>query len=176
MPTFLPPLSHTSNVSPAADPSKLAYIRLDFHLTLGSGEDTCCHWEIWTNIPSLNEHGELISPHGQWHGIAFSPLPAPSSVKPQTSASSSAITLNAPPKEDLPRDLTVLRGRAIVAPKPGAEFAYTYRRVYPDGGIEWLGGSGSNGVIRILEEGSASIQENAKVSRKSYGLSFESEG
>lgn len=176
MPAFLPPLSHTSHVSPPSSASKPSFTKLDFHLTFDPHEDTFGRWEIWTDLPSLKEDGEPVSPEGEWHAITFSPLPSSSSDKAFPSSTSTAITLDAPPKEHATSHLTIFRARTIVAPKPGAAFAYTYRRVHPDGGIEWLGGSGSNGVIKISKDGSAHSEEDTQAPRKGYGLSFEPEG
>lgn len=150
MPAFHPPLSTTTVVHRGANGDE--YAHLNFHLTFEDPEDTTGTWEIWTDVPSLNTTtGELAQGPGAWHAITFH-HPKPREIETTSSAqsSASAYRLPEPVEQAAPEPTnTVMIASATIRLETGAAYAYTFRRVMPDGHTHWLGGERSNGVIQV---------------------------
>jgi len=184
MPSFQPPLSHTSNVlSTSASPNDDTYLSLDFFLDFEPEEDQSGQWEIWTDIPSLvGADGNPNEAMGGWHAIRFHSVNQNSSSETESEQtdSPSSIKLSAP-SEINAQAIHTLRANAIIAPDTDATYSYTYRHVFPDGNIHWLGGEGSNGVIQLVknmeEPGNivAAMEEDVKISQPGFGLLLNAE-
>jgi len=183
MPSFRPPLSHTSHVSSAlprsSESGEASYISLDFFLTFQPEEDQSGSWEIWTDIPALHyATGGTDTAIGEWHAIPFKSIDQEETQAKESANPSepSLITLPAPASVDDACCQYTLRANAVIYPVAQAVYAYTYRRVLLDGNIQWLGGEGTNGVIQLGEyqEGPkdlmAMMEEDIQAGRHGFGL------
>ncbi|WWC91341.1 uncharacterized protein L201_006284 [Kwoniella dendrophila CBS 6074] len=126
MPTFHPPLAQETNVD-ISTTSSYPYVQLNFFATFTDDEDSTGSWEIWTDLPRLNDQGAIISELGEWRAIPFEPC-ADSQAGPTTFALSSVIPASV-----------------------GHQYSYTYRHITTFGETRWLGGMGGNGFIKITE-------------------------
>jgi hypothetical protein len=143
MPTFYPPLAHTSEVI-VTDSTSTPYARLTFLVDLGQDEGVDGVYQLWTDLPDLDEHGKPLYAEGEWHEITFTTLPAPAAER--DTSSSTAF--------QLPAILSTLQlGKALHAiihiPARPASYSYTLRQVKGSGEIIWLGGEGSNGTVHV---------------------------
>jgi hypothetical protein len=92
--------------------------------------------ELWSNIPSSGRH------LGDWGALEFTPE---DSVDASEDAEHASITtLN----EQTPNTTLHLRFTTRI-PARGTQFSYTYRLVYPNGDVKWLGQYGRDGVLLI---------------------------
>ncbi|WWC73229.1 uncharacterized protein I206_107195 [Kwoniella pini CBS 10737] len=154
MPRFHPPLSHSSTIH---IDSTHPYIQLNFFAVFAEGEDLSGSWQIWSDLPQLDEHGATISRPGEWTATDFrSFLPSIPKVDESQhingSLSNTAIhvrsrtdihiTSSGPP---------TLFASIIIPATDGARYSYTYRHITPSNEIHWLGGVGGNGIIRMTE-------------------------
>lgn len=159
MPSFQSPLSYTSRLDVHPSPAEPAYVHLTFLATFDENEDTSGTWEIWTDLPLLDEKGKVTSDEGSWRSIAFQPVEigkAPvvngstSDEVPHSSSSTLALEATSLP-ETLRESVTRMSLSLSIPASAGQTYAYTYRRVLPSGETHWLGGEGSNGVISVVE-------------------------
>lgn len=163
MVNFLPPLgSHHQIPLSSSSSGKVAitFYADDINSTLRP-EDRV---EIWTNAP--NEDGT----EGEWRGIAFEKVPQAEEegtegegVEQEKSTSGKVITFTAtssstpststPTSSDIPTPTpsSHLRSTTLHLPSQPITFEYTFRILYPDGNIWWLGGEGVNGTVGLVE-------------------------
>lgn len=99
------------------------HLTVKFDATFEPNEDQSGTWEIWTDIPALSTDGTPKYASDQWHAISF----------------------------DKSSDDLVLHVEVLTPANVGSSWAYTYRRVFQDGNIHWLGGPGSNGEIKVVQ-------------------------
>jgi hypothetical protein len=147
MPTFRPPLFHTSEVI-ANDPSSTPFVRLTFSVSLDNDEGVDGVYQLWTDLPNLNDKGEPLFSAGEWHEINFIALPTPDSG---SSSSSGGITLQpisvSPESTEASQRLYAI----IHIPSNPAFYSYTLRHAKSSGEIVWLGSDGSNGTVNIKQ-------------------------
>lgn len=141
--TFFPALGSTSTVD--IPPSvRTGGVTLLLRTRLGSAEVAAqvkregIQVQAWTNAPV----DEARHP-GEWGAYTFTaPTAGPSSVQ---DGDNPALVLDAPEASASEGQHTLflrLKLRPLPADQTAAEFGVTYRLVYPDGGIWWLGGPG----------------------------------
>lgn len=98
--------------------------------------------QAWTNAPVEG------TSDGQWAAYNFAPSTRSTAVPKENE-----FALDAPEKADNDDDeLTLairLKLRPLVPGAVSAEFAVTYRLIYPDGGIWWLGSQGHDARVLL---------------------------
>lgn len=139
--TITIPVYHSSNTHP----------RLTFSATLSPDaytqiKEQGAKIQVWSNLPSIDGKEE-------WREIAFlAPEKTMKTVTPKEGF------LLAPPSETLSEKTSpdiILEAHFPLPPSETADqsYQYTYRILYPDGGIWWQGdGESSNGSINLLSE------------------------
>ncbi|WVQ93332.1 hypothetical protein IAU59_000400 [Kwoniella sp. CBS 9459] len=161
MPLFHPPLAHVSQIPVTVDPS-LPFVQLSFYAVLDENEDVNGAWEIWTDLPKVDDQGNVISQPAEWRAIAFE-ADVHRPVAPVTDGHHSDSLLikafdNYPVAPSQPRTLSFTLS---VPANVGSEFAYTYRHITQSGETHWLGGPGGNGAIKLVDgaaEGAGATQ------------------
>lgn len=154
MPVFNPPLGRETTI-PLSTSDHDRFVHLSFTLAFELGEDASGSWELWTDIPNVNDQGQLTTGPGEWRAVPFAPIQSILSTGDdhETDASSNeglVITLPpAPSASILPIDHTLIA--EMVVPANIASYFYTHRRVMESGETHWLGNGGDNGVVRVLE-------------------------
>ena len=133
MPTFRPPLGHTSAAtvpsSAGADAERQPYLQLNFLAELAPNEHVDGVYELWADIADLDASGHSLAAAGEWHAIPYEQ------------------------KEE--GGERYLLARPVVHASEG-KFAYTLRLVKGNGEVVWLGSGGDNGVVEVKEGGIAS--------------------
>ncbi|OCF72581.1 hypothetical protein I204_06963 [Kwoniella mangroviensis CBS 8886] len=159
MPTFNPPLAHTSHI-PIPRTASQPYVQLNFFAAFPDGEDESGSWELWTDLPRIDDQGNIISQSGEWTAAQFQPYipPSPQDTKQkhkhqQTNgdATASPIYLKASagyPPLTTPVQKTYYLSIAVPA-LPDQQYSYTYRHITSSGETHWLGGMGGNGSIKL---------------------------
>ena len=143
MPTFLPPLGHTSTATfpfPSTSPSPTSspsYVQLNFLAELAIDEHIDGHYELWTDLADLESSGEARAATGVWHAIQYDLV-----------------------EKDGERYLLAC---AVIRAEE-ATYAYTLRLVKGSGEVHWMGNGGDNGVVRILgrEKGQEAVVGSGK--------------
>ncbi|WVQ64041.1 uncharacterized protein L199_002200 [Kwoniella botswanensis] len=159
MPTFHPPLAHTSHV-PIPQTASHAYVQLNFFATFTDGEDESGSWELWTDLPRLDDQGNPTSQPGEWRAAQFQPYipPSPQDTKQkhkhqQTNGDATASPLYLKASAGYPSPTTPGQKTfylSIVLPAlPDQQYSYTYRHITSSGETQWLGGMGGNGSIKL---------------------------
>ena len=167
MPTFYPRLSQSIHIPIGSTKQDKPFIHLSFFATFHGDEDQTGSWEIWTDLPLLNERGERENAIGEWRTIKLSP--------PIEEVQSNSTV------DDIDQvtpliDLTYSASKSIEAEIPWPTitasiavpaipevYAYTFRHILPSGDIQWLGAEGSNGVISIIEEMASTEKTKSEV-------------
>ena len=156
MPVFNPPLGRETTI-PLSSTDHDRFVHLSFTLAFELGEDASASWELWTDIPDINDDGHLVTGPGEWRAVPFAPIQSTQVINDGQASTSDAsnkeglvITLHpaltTPP---LPIDHTLIAD--MVVPANNASYFYTHRRVMGSGETHWLGNGGDNGVVRVLE-------------------------
>jgi hypothetical protein len=157
MPTFNPPLARETSVPVKSDDHD-RFVHLSFTLLFEVGEDASGSWELWTDIPNVNDQGELTTGPGEWRAVRFEARQPPVTVGGNASPQQDKNSITLPPTPItppvLPVDPTLLA--EMVIPAHNASFSYTYRRVLQSGETQWLGNGGDNGIVRVFENETAS--------------------
>ncbi|KZV77575.1 hypothetical protein PENSPDRAFT_6094 [Peniophora sp. CONT] len=99
------------------------------------------HVQAWTNAPVEGTND------GEWAAYNFAP-----SVHRATVAKDNEFALDAPEKADEDDEFTLairLKLRPLAPGAVSAEFAVTYRLIYPDGGLWWLGSQGHDARVLL---------------------------
>ncbi|KAI0076268.1 hypothetical protein K474DRAFT_1285091 [Panus rudis PR-1116 ss-1] len=104
--------------------------------------------EMWTDLPAIGGTDEV----GGWRALAFA---FPESLH-QAESDKEEVSLSCVPSQQYQVDAgeseksVYLHARLDSAAVQGTPtFSFTYRLVYRDGGVQWLGAYGQNGVLRI---------------------------
>jgi hypothetical protein len=158
MPIFNPPLGRETTI-PITSSDHDRFVHLSFTLAFELGEDASGSWELWTDIPDVNDDGQLVTGPGEWRAVPFAPLPTTHNKSDNDNHASGAsikkglvVTLPpAPFAASVPIDHTLFA--EMVVPANIASYFYTHRRVLESGETQWLGNGGDNGVVRVLECG-----------------------
>lgn len=145
MPTFRPPLYHTSEVI-TGETSSTPFAKLTFTVNLDNDEGVDGVYQLWTDLANVNDEGQPLYSPGEWHEITFAPLPSPPSSEGTASTPSASINLSPRPSPQLPS--SSLYAVVHIASTP-ASYSYTHRQVKGSGDIVWLGSDGSNGSINV---------------------------
>jgi hypothetical protein len=143
MPTFQPPLYHTSEVITNGSTSN-PYVQLTFTANTDN-EDVNGTYQLWTDLANVDESGKPLYSQGEWHEITFIATVPPTQTG-ESSSSSSTITLRSRPT---PSTSSTPLSAVISIPSTPASYSYTLRQVKPSGEIVWLGSDGSNGSIHV---------------------------
>lgn len=135
--------------------------------------------EIWTDAPTLESGGKKV-----WRGVEFSKntkeVKKEGEQKEEESqtevAKGNGFTIPAIALDDSTTTTTITSATAatpnpdlltvtLTLPStPNTSFEYTYRIVYPDGNIWWLGGVGGNGTVGlVIAEGDEGEGEGSEV-------------
>ncbi|WRT68931.1 uncharacterized protein IL334_005913 [Kwoniella shivajii] len=176
MPDFHPPLAHSSDVTVSSNSSH-PYIQLNFFATFNEDEDSSGSWEIWTDLPRLDDHGHALSQPGEWRSIQFKNYDK-SAILPCGNGSNgiSDQTIHIKTLDDYPVPTTGPRTMylsTVIPASTGQEFSYTYRHITTSGETHWLGGMGGNGAIKMIEGEIQAKNDETKVgdwSEKPEGL------
>lgn len=155
MPTFNPPLGRETTV-PITPEDHDRFVHLSFSLTFEIGEDASGSWELWTDIPDVNDDGQLITGPGEWRAVPFLSPPSlntatEAAAEDATKKEGFVITIPAAPIASVPLPLNHTLIARMVVPAHNASYAYTHRRVMESGETRWLGNGGDNGVVRIIQ-------------------------
>jgi hypothetical protein len=139
---------------------------LSFTLLFEPGEDASGSWELWTDIPNVDNKGDLTTGPGEWRAVTFESRQTTNGHVKQDSSKAidkdGMMVLPSTPvtPPSLPLDPTLLA--EMVVPAHNAHFSYTYRRVHESGDTQWLGNGGDNGIVRVFENDTASPQIQQK--------------
>ncbi|KAK8843421.1 hypothetical protein IAR55_007078 [Kwoniella newhampshirensis] len=164
MPTFHPPLACTTSVPIPAATSTDSFVHLNFFVTFKSQEDSSGSWEIWTDLPRLDDQGRVIAEPGEWRAETFNLYQDVSLLEQEGDDSdghlaSPTVHLEAldahPSAAKNPKTLYL---SATVPASVDTSYSYTFRHVTEGGDIQWLGGVGGNGFIK-LENGEVEVKE-----------------
>jgi hypothetical protein len=155
MPVFNPPLGRETTI-PLSSSDHDRYVHLSFTLAFELGEDASGSWELWTDIPDVNDDGHLITGLGEWRAVPFAPIPSTQAINDQASNSDASnregLVITLPPALTTPPlPITHTLITEMVVPANNASYFYTHRRVLGSGETQWLGNGGDNGVVRVLE-------------------------
>ncbi|WVR09167.1 hypothetical protein IAU60_006229 [Kwoniella sp. DSM 27419] len=152
MPTFYPPLAHTSEVHVTSSADH-PYFQLRFSAVFADGEDASGSWEIWTDLPHLDEQGNLSSASAEWRAVALvaASTKTGSLVAHANGHSDDTAHQKASDSVTTVADPTSLSHFAIIKTTAGSEYSYTYRHITSSGETHWLGGMGGNGFIKLVE-------------------------
>ena len=156
MPVFNPPLGRETTI-PLSSTDHDRFVHLSFTLAFELGEDASASWELWTDIPDINDDGHLVTGPGEWRAVPFAPIQFTRVINDGQASTSDAsnkdglviILPPAPLTTPLPIDHTLIA--EMVVPANNASYFYTHRRVLGSGETHWLGNGGDNGVVRVLE-------------------------
>ncbi|WVW79201.1 hypothetical protein I302_101167 [Kwoniella bestiolae CBS 10118] len=154
MPAFHPPLAHTSHV-PIPTTSSHPYVQLNFFATFADEEDTAGSWELWTDLPKLDDQGNIITQPGEWRAAQFQPYLSPtphSNGHAHTNGDLTTPVVHVKAFEgypSAPHNPKTFYLSIVVPASIGQESSYTYRHVTPSGETHWLGGMGGNGFIKL---------------------------
>lgn len=160
MPSFQPPLSYVSTVHIPPSASDQTYAHLTFLATFNHNEDASGTWEIWTDLPVVDQGGTVTSEPGSWRGLAFSSVDIgkalvnshPTDGHPVSDKNGPIIQLESSlSPEPVKEDVTRMSLSVSIPAQASQHFAYTYRRILSSSETHWLGGEGSNGVIHFEE-------------------------
>ncbi|WWC64166.1 uncharacterized protein I303_106774 [Kwoniella dejecticola CBS 10117] len=177
MPVFRPPLAYTSLVYAV---SHNPFIQLNFLATFADKEDHSGSWEIWTDLPRLDDFGAPISQPGDWTAVQLHPYTQPGPSNPghhqPIDQISSNVTIQIKAKSDglivAPDDVTYLASLIIPA-TVGREYSYTYRHITAAGETHWLGGMGGNGIVKVDMGARDSFEGEIKTGRWSDGAEMD---
>jgi len=154
MPIFNPPLGRETTI-PLASSDHDRFVHLSFTLAFELGEDASGSWELWTDIPDVDDEGHFSTGPGEWRAVPFAPIPSLHDIveiKDSDASNEDGLVITLPPalsNAPLPVDHTLIA--EMVVPANTASYFYTHRRVLEAGETQWLGNGGDNGVVRVLE-------------------------
>lgn len=154
MPVFNPPLGRETTI-PITSSDHDRFVHLSFTLAFEIGEDASGSWELWTDIPDVNDEGHLVSGPGEWRAVSFAPIqPIHDAIAVHSDASNEeGLIITLPPASlttaPLPINHTLVA--EMVVPADTASYFYTHRHITESEETKWLGNGGDNGVVRVLE-------------------------
>lgn len=126
MPALSPALGASSSIAvPTSTTSTSARAALVFTAQPATDEAPDPVYELWTELPESDSH----TGGGSWRAVRFD-------------IAHSTSTTGSTPSYQL---------RLAATLEPGRQYEYTLRRLWPDGGLEWFGNGGDNGVVHITE-------------------------
>ncbi|WVQ75433.1 hypothetical protein IAR50_005058 [Cryptococcus sp. DSM 104548] len=152
MPGFYPSIDQikTVRVPPGA---RDGYVHLNFFAVFEDEEQPEGQWEIWTDLPFLDEKGNPPANKGEWRSKAFYPVAVPrgavNGVDKANGASTASIVIQSLNISKQAPPIATLTSLLVIPVELHRDFAYTFRHVRPDGRIHWMSGMGGNGVVRL---------------------------
>jgi hypothetical protein len=180
MPTFNPPLARETTV-PITSSDHDRFVHLTFTVSFQDFEDASGSWELWTDIPDVDDKGNLVTGAGEWRAVAYTPPQDMATIAPNTQdpyeAIKEGLVMAVPPVMIIPDTLPA--GHSLVAhmvvPAHTAPYHYTHRRVLNSGEVCWLGNGSDNGALRIVE--CESITKNVEQKEwKGVGIELKEDG
>jgi hypothetical protein len=164
---FDPPLQ--AKVVIPIDPSRGQQTILKLHATFGADQISLLGQhkatvQVWSNLPSADtnprewhaisfEHQQKIEQEGRMPGPSLTGNTVAISLASSKSTQNSSISAGNPGHDaDTPTTLQATLPLPAEKIALGTPFEYTYRVLYPDGGIDWRGNGNSNGTIVFTEK------------------------
>ena len=146
MPTFHPSLGSTIFVRHTSTSDDDSFAHITFHAKYAADEDRSGLWQVWTNLPLLDEQGESFFSVGEWHAMTLS---EPVNNKPLSENQhhrTTALELHA--SHSAPNDI-ILTAAGVIDATILRAYSFTFRRVFGNGDVHWLGYDGGNGSIEV---------------------------